>query len=107
MDEATRKEVLFQWQERRRDQITHPFLGEKVEFGLVPFVQALLMARFLRGDLDCGIGHIRERIEMVANSRVGCGAERRAANWTGLSLSGAVPARIQRMDSLGVGKLRE
>lgn len=52
MDDSTRKVVLSSWQERKRETITHPFLEEKVEWGLVPFVQAMLLARYLRGDLD-------------------------------------------------------
>ena len=52
MDEDTRKKVLSIWQERKQEVITHPFLGEKIMFGLIPYVQALLLARFLRGDLD-------------------------------------------------------
>lgn len=52
MDETTRKEVLLAYQERKQEEIRHPFLNEKVEFGLLPHVQALLFARFLRGDLD-------------------------------------------------------
>jgi len=52
MDDATRKEILIAWQKRKRDEITHPFLQEKIEIGLLPHVQALLMARFLRGDMD-------------------------------------------------------
>jgi len=52
MDERTRKEVLLAYQERKQEEIRHPFLNEKVEFGLLPHVQALLFARFLRGDLD-------------------------------------------------------
>lgn len=52
MDDATRKEVLVSWQKRKQDQITHPFIGEKIEIGLLPHVQAMLMARFLRGDLE-------------------------------------------------------
>jgi len=52
MDDTTRKSVLTAWQERKREEITHPFLDEKVEWGLVPFVQAMLLARYLRGDLD-------------------------------------------------------
>jgi CRISPR-associated protein Cas1 len=47
-----RKTVLSAWQTRKREQLVHPFLKEKVEWGLVPYVQALLMARCLRGDLD-------------------------------------------------------
>ncbi len=52
MDDTTRKAVLTAWQEKKRELITHPFLDEKVEWGLVPFVQAMLLARYLRGDLD-------------------------------------------------------
>jgi CRISPR-associated protein Cas1 len=52
MDEATRKEVLSSWQKRKMEELIHPFLKEKIPFGLVPFTQALLLARFLRGDLD-------------------------------------------------------
>ena len=50
-DEA-RKRVLVAWQERKRDELRHPYLGEAVVLGLVPFVQAQLLARHLRGDLD-------------------------------------------------------
>ena len=52
MEDKTRKDVLTAWQERKREQITHPFLNEKVEWGLVPYVQAMLLARYLRGDMD-------------------------------------------------------
>lgn len=52
MDDATRKQVLLAYQERKQEEIRHPFLNEKVEFGLLPHIQALLFARFLRGDLD-------------------------------------------------------
>ena len=52
MNEATRKEVLTSWQKRKMEEITHPFLKERMPFGLVPFAQALLLARFLRGDMD-------------------------------------------------------
>lgn len=52
MDDATRKEVLVAYQKRKQEEIQHPFLGEKIEIGLLPFVQAMLLARYLRGDLD-------------------------------------------------------
>lgn len=52
MDDETRKKVLSAWQERKKEQITHPFLKEKIDFGLIPFIQSLLLARHLRGDLD-------------------------------------------------------
>ena len=47
-----RREFLSAWQTRKQEPITHPFLGEKLPWGLVPHVQALLLARTLRGDLD-------------------------------------------------------
>jgi CRISPR-associated protein Cas1 len=50
-DEA-RKTFLAAWQNKKQEQIVHPFLKEKMEWGLVPHVQALLLARFLRGDID-------------------------------------------------------
>ena len=52
MDDELRKKVLTEWQNRKREVITHPYLGEKVEWGMVPYVQAMLLARYLRGDLD-------------------------------------------------------
>jgi CRISPR-associated protein Cas1 len=52
MDDDTRKQVLVAYQERKQDEITHPFLEEKVTVGILFHVQALLMARYLRGDLD-------------------------------------------------------
>ena len=52
MDDATRKSVLVAYQERKRDHLTHPFLGEPVTLGLVPHLQARLLARTLRGDHD-------------------------------------------------------
>jgi CRISPR-associated protein Cas1 len=52
MDDKTRKTVLVAYQTRKRDEIGHPFLGEKVALGLLPYVQGLLLARHIRGDLD-------------------------------------------------------
>ena len=52
MDDDTRKAVLSAWQSRKQEAIRHPFLEEKVEWGMVPYSQALLLARFIRGDLD-------------------------------------------------------
>ena len=49
--EGARKEVLVAYQNRKKDEITHPFLEEKTTLGLVPFLQAQLLARHLRGDL--------------------------------------------------------
>ena len=47
-----RKKFLQAWQERKRETITHPYLKEKLAWGLVPYVQALLLAQYLRDDLD-------------------------------------------------------
>jgi len=52
MNDDTRKTILSSWQEKKQEKITHPFLNEKIEWGLVPYVQALLLARYIRGDLD-------------------------------------------------------
>jgi CRISP-associated protein Cas1 len=52
MDDDTRKAVLVSWQERKKEEIVHPFLKERIPFGLIPHVQAMLLARYLRGDLD-------------------------------------------------------
>lgn len=52
MNDDTRKTVLVAYQERKQEEITHPFLGEKVAVGILFHIQALLFARYLRGDLD-------------------------------------------------------
>jgi CRISPR-associated protein Cas1 len=52
MDDDTRKEVLLAWQKRKQEEITHPYLEEKIPLGLVPYVQAMLLARHMRGDLE-------------------------------------------------------
>ena len=50
--DESRKTVLTAWQKKKQELLVHPFLGEKVAIGLLPHVQALLLARHLRGDLD-------------------------------------------------------
>lgn len=52
MTDAGRRTFLKSWQERKKEVITHPYLKEKIPWGLVPYVQALLLARYLRNDLD-------------------------------------------------------
>jgi len=52
MDDETRRKVITLWQKRKNDEIIHPFLKEHVKFGLIPYIQALLLARYLRGDMD-------------------------------------------------------
>lgn len=46
------KRILQNWQSKKQETITHPYLKEKIEIGLIPYVQALLLARYLRGDID-------------------------------------------------------
>ena len=52
MREDARRTVLVAYQDRKKDEITHPFLGEKTTVGLLPFLQANLLARYLRGDMS-------------------------------------------------------
>lgn len=52
MNDDLRKKLLIEWQNKKKEIITHPYLKEKVEWGMIPYVQALLLARYLRGDLD-------------------------------------------------------
>lgn len=52
MSDDARKTVLTAWQERKRDERLHPFLEEKAPLGLTPYLQAQMLARHLRGDLD-------------------------------------------------------
>lgn len=52
MTDNARKVFLSSWQERKREQIMHPYIKEKISWGLVPYVQALLLARYLRDDID-------------------------------------------------------
>lgn len=52
LTENGRKTFLTAWQMRKKEMVTHPFLQEKTPIGLIPYVQSMLMARFLRGDLD-------------------------------------------------------
>lgn len=52
MNDATRKEVLIAWQKRKSETIKHPYLDETIPIGLLPYVQALLLARYIRNDID-------------------------------------------------------
>lgn len=52
LNDDGRKVFLKEWQKRKQEQIKHPFLEEKIPWGLVPYVQALLLARTLRGDME-------------------------------------------------------
>ena len=52
MSDEARRNLLTEWQNKKKEVITHPYLGEKVEWGMIPYVQAMLLARLLRGDID-------------------------------------------------------
>ncbi|SDI63610.1 type I-C CRISPR-associated endonuclease Cas1c [Paenibacillus naphthalenovorans] len=52
MRDEARKKFLTAWQSKKQEKITHPYLGEKISWGLIPHAQALLLARYLRNDLD-------------------------------------------------------
>lgn len=52
LKEDSRKTVLTAWQERKQDEFVHPVLNEKVTYGLLPFIQARLLAKTIRADFD-------------------------------------------------------
>ncbi len=52
LTEEGRKKFITAWQVRKKEEIKHPFLQEKISWGLVPNIQAQLLARYLRGDMD-------------------------------------------------------
>ncbi|MEW6141341.1 MAG: type I-C CRISPR-associated endonuclease Cas1c [Thermodesulfobacteriota bacterium] len=52
MSDEARKKLLQAYQERKQEKILHPFIEDRVPIGLLPHVQAMLFARYLRGDLD-------------------------------------------------------
>ena len=52
LNDTGQKTFLKNWQDKKKDTLTHPFLGEKMVWGMVPYLQAMLLARYLRDDLD-------------------------------------------------------
>ncbi|MFP3359929.1 subtype I-C CRISPR-associated endonuclease Cas1, partial [Planococcus sp. SIMBA_143] len=52
LTEEARKKFLQKWELKKQESLNHLFLGETITWGLVPYSQALLLARFIRGDLD-------------------------------------------------------
>jgi CRISPR-associated protein Cas1 len=52
MTDSCKKTVITAWQKRKKETMTHPFLRESVPVGLLPYIQAMLMARYVRGNLD-------------------------------------------------------
>lgn len=53
MDDKTRAVLIETYQKKKHEEIVHPFLDEKVKIGLIPYIQAQLMARYIRGDIEC------------------------------------------------------
>lgn len=52
MTDSCKKTVIAAWQKRKKETITHSFLKEIVPIGLLPYIQAMLLARYIRGNLD-------------------------------------------------------
>jgi CRISPR-associated protein Cas1 len=52
LNDKGRRTVISQWRTRKQEEIQHPFLKEKIAIGLIPYTQAMLFARVIRGDLD-------------------------------------------------------
>ena len=51
LNDDGRKKVLTRWQEKKRTELTHPYLGQKIQLGLLPYIQSNLLAKFVRGDI--------------------------------------------------------
>lgn len=52
LNDRGRRTLISAWQKRKAEEIVHPFLGEKIQIGMIPYVQSMLFARVLRKDLD-------------------------------------------------------
>lgn len=52
MSDEARKTLLTTYQKKKQEEITHPFLGEKMTIGLMPHIQAQLLASYIRGDIE-------------------------------------------------------
>ncbi|MEG2185649.1 MAG: subtype I-C CRISPR-associated endonuclease Cas1, partial [Cloacibacillus sp.] len=52
MTDDTRKTVIAEWQSRKQDEVLHPYTGEKIFIGQLPHLQAMLLARHIRGDMQ-------------------------------------------------------
>ena len=52
LTDDARKRVLDEWQKRKQEQIIHPYSKEKIQWGMVPYMQAMFLARYLRGNID-------------------------------------------------------
>ena len=52
LKDESRRDFLSQWQKKKKEEIVHPYLGEKTVWGMIPFIQAQLLAKYIRGDID-------------------------------------------------------
>ena len=52
LSDDARRLIIKEWQQRKKEIITHPFLKEKIPIGLIPYCQSMLLARYIRGDID-------------------------------------------------------
>lgn len=68
MKDKVKKLVLNAWQERKKDEITHPFLQEKIQVGLLPLIQARILSRYLRDDLEASTIPLEVRLSFYDGS---------------------------------------
>lgn len=52
LNDEGRKKVLTRWQEKKRSDIVHPYLKQKIPLGLLPYVQSNLLAKYVRGEME-------------------------------------------------------
>ena len=52
LNDEGRKKVLTRWQEKKRTDVVHPYLKQKIPFGLIPYIQSNMLAKYVRGDLE-------------------------------------------------------
>ncbi len=52
MTDDARKKVLTAWQEKKQEELQHPYIDEKIQIGLLPHIQAMLLSRYLRNDME-------------------------------------------------------
>lgn len=52
LNEEGRKKVLAKWQEKKRTDMMHPYLKQKIPLGLLPYIQSNLLAKYVRGDIE-------------------------------------------------------
>ena len=52
LKDKVKRKVIQEWQLRKKEIITHPYLKEKIPIGLIPYCQAMLLSKYFRGDID-------------------------------------------------------